>query len=324
MERDVRGERLFYSSCYGRREITIFISFSFISLFHLWGHEASASVLSDPLQFSCPCVCVWCIRSLSMKFLVRSWRWRFMTKTQTRMISWAGTYARGPLMRPNFIVYHCVSSVCRLFLWREPLSKHQNQWFYWTLSSISPYRTTLDLGVVKKSIVVDDVSSWQSSQSHLVQYMQCSHLCMAAAVSTVVHFERHRVRTGSFQAGVVVPAVQHWPPGAGLSHSAHIFSTLHSVLSLTFRSFSPDPEEKQKHYEQSWWSTVFSYLGRVCGQGWGTSCESFFFLPCPHSFSSRCCFLCLWLSWATALNSTSLLILKTIALAPSPSVPCGG
>lgn len=35
-------------------------------------------------------VCVWYIRSLSMKCLVRSWRWRFMTKTQIRMISWAG------------------------------------------------------------------------------------------------------------------------------------------------------------------------------------------------------------------------------------------
>lgn len=37
-------------------------------------------------------MCVWYVRSLSMKCLVKSWRWRFMTKTQTRMISWAGTY----------------------------------------------------------------------------------------------------------------------------------------------------------------------------------------------------------------------------------------
>lgn len=42
-------------------------------------------------QSSCLCVCVWYIRSLSMKCLVKSWRWRSMTKTPTRMISWAGT-----------------------------------------------------------------------------------------------------------------------------------------------------------------------------------------------------------------------------------------
>ena len=32
-----------------------------------------------------------------------------MTKTQTRMISWAGTYAHEHFMRPN--LYLCVSSV---------------------------------------------------------------------------------------------------------------------------------------------------------------------------------------------------------------------
>lgn len=29
-----------------------------MSPFHSWGHEPSASVLSGPLPFSCPCVCL--------------------------------------------------------------------------------------------------------------------------------------------------------------------------------------------------------------------------------------------------------------------------
>lgn len=47
--------------------------------------------------------------------------------------------------------------------------------------------------------------------------MQCFDLWMS--VSLVVNFERHSVRTGSFQAGVVVLAAQHWSTRAGLSHS---------------------------------------------------------------------------------------------------------
>lgn len=35
-------------------------------------------------------VCV-CVRWLSMKYLVRSWKWKFLTKTQTRMTSWGGS-----------------------------------------------------------------------------------------------------------------------------------------------------------------------------------------------------------------------------------------
>lgn len=61
--------RGFGSSSYGSRETTIFIPFGFVpaksdraalgtSHSHSWGHEASVSVLSDPLQFSCPSVCV--------------------------------------------------------------------------------------------------------------------------------------------------------------------------------------------------------------------------------------------------------------------------
>lgn len=38
-----------------------------------------------------PCVSV-AVRSLSMKCLDRSWRWRCLTKTMTRMTSWGGTF----------------------------------------------------------------------------------------------------------------------------------------------------------------------------------------------------------------------------------------
>lgn len=74
------------------------------------------------------------------------------------------------------------------------------------MSYTRPYRDKLDLGIVKKSIVVDDVSKkknviWKSLCK------QCFDLWMS--VSLVVHFERHSVRTGSFQTGVVVLAAQH-------------------------------------------------------------------------------------------------------------------
>lgn len=75
---------------------------------------------------------------------------------------------------------------------------------------------------------------------------------MAAAVSAVVHFERHRLWTGSFQTGMVVPVAQHRPPGAGLNRPASSSSPLQRSLSLTFPLFSPDPEEERKRGEQSW------------------------------------------------------------------------
>lgn len=277
----------------------------------------SASVLSDPLQLSCPCVCVCLVHQVIVHEVPGQELELEVYDKDPDQDDFLGRYiCTGTLHTSIFgslcfichpsqtggIKYLFKQKLKCLLLWCEPLSKHQNELFYWTLSSFSRYRITLDLGIVKKSIVVDDVSRWRSFQSILVQYMQCSHLCMAATVSTVVHFERHWVWTGSFQTGVVVPAAQHRPPGAGLSHSAHIFPTLQCILSLKFQSFSPDPEEKRKHYEQSGWSTFFSYLGCVCGQGWGTSCESHFYPPCPHACSSQCCFLCLWLSWAIALN----------------------
>lgn len=38
----------------------------------------------------CVRMCV-CVRLLSMKYLVRSWKWKCLTKTQTRMTSWGGS-----------------------------------------------------------------------------------------------------------------------------------------------------------------------------------------------------------------------------------------
>lgn len=83
-----------------------------------------------------------------------------MTKTQTRMISWAGTIMQSSHLlcvshfhlhqRVNHSYSYRVCFLCLLI------------WFFHLLVILyhtpSPHRTKVDLGIVKKSIVVDDVS----------------------------------------------------------------------------------------------------------------------------------------------------------------------
>lgn len=180
-------------------------------------------------------------------------------------------------------------------------------------------RTTLDLGIVKKSIVVDDVSNWWGSQSRVC----AAHALLTTAVSTVVHFERHRVRTASFQTGVVVPAAQHRAAGAGLRNPEHIPprpGCSHSNILLflsqilkrkeTITSKASDPPSS---------AILVVYLDKA---------EE---LPVSHTSTRRAhiraplsAAFCLWLSRAIALNNTCLPIRKTVALAPCPFVPFGG
>lgn len=96
--------------------------------------------------------------------------------------------------------------------------------------------------------------------------MHCSHLCMAAAVFTVVHFERHWVGTRSFQTGVVVPAARHRPPGAGLSHSARSFfyppacshSNILAVLPRSWREMKALRAKLVIHLLQPSWSFMWT------------------------------------------------------------------
>ena len=41
-----------------------------------------------------------------------------------------------------------------------------------------------------------------------------------------------------------------------------------------FAILPPGPKEERKCHQQDCWSTFFSHLGCVSGQGWGASCES--------------------------------------------------
>lgn len=158
--------------------------------------------------------------------------------------------------------------------------------------------------------------------------------CVSVAVSTVVHFERHSVRTGSFQTWVVVLAAQHWSTRRGLDfHWCSTPALLKNIIDLcmafifvsnnelkeTFLQFSPRSWRGMKasqirlviHLLQPSWLYIWTRLRHFL---W----VRYLYPLCPCSCSAQCCFLCVWLSWGRAVTATCLTFLKLVALASSP------
>lgn len=79
-------------------------------------------------------------------------------------------------------------------------------------------RAKLDLGIVKKSIVVDDVSKKYSTTDTVIKKnVWVFFNCIPVNICAVVHLEGHSVWTGSFPTGVVGLVAKQWSTGAGLS-----------------------------------------------------------------------------------------------------------
>lgn len=133
---------------------------------------------------------------------------------------------------------------------------------------------------------------------------------MAAAVFTVVRFERGRVGTRSFQTGVVVSAPQHQPPGAGSSHSPHFLfsyppacshSHIWAVLPRSWREMKALRAKLVIRLLPPSWSCMW------------TRPRNFLWVILLPAVPTQC-FMCPRLSWATTLSSTCLLMLKPTAL----------
>lgn len=198
--------------------------------------------------------------------------------------------------------------------------------FYLILScALPPYRTKLDLGIVKKSIVVDDVSQVFSCQS---QFLSATFWCLVffkcLSVSPVVHFERHSVRTGSFQAGVVVLAAEHWSTRAGLNDSFLLIyyskvtpdynryvCSIHGMLTLlfirktTYLQFSSRPWGGMKasparlviHLLQPFWLCIWTRLRHFL---WVKYLYPLWLCSCL----ARSGFLCVWFKWGRTVTAT--------------------
>lgn len=156
-----------------------------------------------------------------------------MTKTPTRMISWAGTSSCSLCVITFHLSFFIGSSkstqsfnlnltsqastlkvmiVCPISILNFPC--------HIILSFIPSCRTTLDLGIVKKSVVVDDVSKKKEGIFRGCRfYKQCFDTWFLVCGFPVVHFERYSFRTGSLQTGVADSAAEHRSTRAGLSPS---------------------------------------------------------------------------------------------------------
>lgn len=90
-----------------------------------------------------------------MKYLVRSWRWKCSTKTQTRMTSWGGSFL---ILISSFFSSHFHISVLSICV---TLVLKMNRVFIFNslLLCVSACRVKVDLDIVRKARIVDDVST---------------------------------------------------------------------------------------------------------------------------------------------------------------------
>lgn len=149
------------------------------SLLLTWGRCQRPPPPPRPCQFSCPCVCL--VHQVIVHEVPGQELEVEVYDKDPDQDDFLGRYIMHATscVQTCIIVFHlssfmdrCKRTLLFKLLLYEPLCINQDEWFFLTLSSLSTAhcRTTLDLGIVKKSIVVDDVSS--SSQSQCVQHMQ--------------------------------------------------------------------------------------------------------------------------------------------------------
>lgn len=143
-------------------------------------------------------VCV-CVRWLSMKCLVRSWKWKCLTKTQTRMTSWGGSFFHYPHCHScvfcHNIITSDVSTLGNLFIYffKLFLSKSHSIPMCFSAELIWPvsfcpthYRVKVDLDIVKKARVVDDVSSTCFLVFFSMQLKCKTSICVTVGASFLV------------------------------------------------------------------------------------------------------------------------------------------
>lgn len=117
-------------------------------------------------------------------------------------------------------------------------------------------RTTLDLGIVKKSIVVDDVSNWWGSQSRFVRHMHCWPL-LSPQWFTLKDTESGRLHF-RLEWLSLLPSTERLEQ---VWETQRTFPHVQGVRTLTFCSFSPRSWRERKplpaksvthHLQLSW------------------------------------------------------------------------
>lgn len=114
-----------------------------MSVFCLWGHGASASVLSGPLQFSCPCVCL--VHQVIVHEVPGQELEVEVYDKDPDQDDFLGRYICTWTLHASKLVSLCFichpsrkggikllfrQKLKRLLLWYKLLSQHQNQWFH--------------------------------------------------------------------------------------------------------------------------------------------------------------------------------------------------